>query len=627
MIRLWCLLFITIQISFSGISLIPNASSGTQDQTNLTLKELLVRTKQAAGGNEWDRVRAIRIRWNAREGGLNGVIDEADDLVGVRYRDNSDFGVRSGSYGFNRKLVWAQDSSGLSHVEESSEAREGTINEAYRRSLVYWYPERWPAEVDYKGEKQDSGLSFHVLGITPEGGRPFELWFDETTYLLARIVENTGTGMLKVFLSEYREIEKLKVPFLVRVQLSNGAENAYRVEEFKVDPPLTETYFNVPPPPPPDFVLSGNASSVTVPFRLINNHIYISARVNGEGPYSFVVDTGWGTSSITPEVARSLGLQVRGSQKTMGAGEAVAEMGFTKVKKMQLGGLQLLNQSVVVTSSFDGKTRDAVNNFGGLFGYALFKRFVIRLDFGAGLMTLTLPAQFTHRGLGASVPFKLSKNIPLVRGEIDGVSGDFIVDSGFPGSVTFYGSFITKNNLVTRFHPRFETVTGWGVGGPVRAGVFRAQRFKLGEVSLNDLVVTTERVAIKGSHADPNLAGAIGGELLKRFNVTFDYSRQVMFLEKNRSYGRREIFDRSGMYLNKQSDWFEVIDVVAGGPADQAGIKTGDRIVSIDGKQASRLSAPEVKLKFKEPGRTRVTLIVKRNGSTRKVQLLLRDLV
>jgi predicted aspartyl protease len=567
------------------------------------------------------------IRWNAREGGLNGVIDEADDLVGVRYRDNSDFGVRSGSYGFNRKLVWAQDSSGLSHVEESSEAREGTINEAYRRSLVYWYPERWPAEVDYKGEKQDSGLSFHVLGITPEGGRPFELWFDETTYLLARIVENTGTGMLKVFLSEYREIEKLKVPFLVRVQLSNGAENVYRVEEFKVDPPLTETYFNVPPPPPPDFVLSGNASSVTVPFRLINNHIYISARVNGEGPYSFVVDTGWGTSSITPEVARSLGLQVRGSQKTMGAGEAVAEMGFTKVKKMQLGGLQLLNQSVVVTSSFDGKTRDAVKNFGGLFGYALFKRFVIRLDFGAGLMTLTLPAQFTHRGLRASVPFKLSKNIPLVRGEIDGVSGDFIVDSGFPGSVTFYGSFITKNNLVTRFHPRFETVTGWGVGGPVRAGVFRAQRFKLGEVSLNDLVVTTERVATKGSHADPNLAGAIGGELLKRFNVTFDYSRQVMFLEKNRSYGRREIFDRSGMYLNKQSDWFEVIDVVAGGPADQAGIKTGDRIVSIDGKQASRLSAPEVKLKFKEPGRTRVSLIVKRNGSPRKVQLLLRDLV
>src|SRR5205814_7054034 len=115
---------------------------------------------------------------------------------------------------------------------------------------------------------------------------------------------------------------------------------------------------NLPPPPLPDFFLSRNASSVTVPFKLINNHIYISATVNGEGPYSFVVDTGWGTSSITPEVAGSLGLQVRGSQKTMGAGEAVVEMGFTKVKKMQLGELQLLNQTVVVTSSFDGKTRD-----------------------------------------------------------------------------------------------------------------------------------------------------------------------------------------------------------------------------------------------------------------------------
>jgi predicted metalloprotease with PDZ domain len=45
------------------------------------------------------------------------------------------------------------------------------------------------------------------------------------------------------------------------------------------------------------------------------------------------------------------------------------------------------------------------------------------------------------------------------------------------------------------------------------------------------------------------------------------------------------------MYLKKENDWFEVLDVVAGGPADEAGIKIGDRILSLDGINASRLTS------------------------------------
>ena len=235
MICICRLLFITAQILIVGVLLSPDRWSSTRAQERLTLQELLLRTKEAAGGDALDRVRAIRIRWDAQEGGLNGLVEETDDLAGMRYKDTSDFGVRSGAFGFNGNIVWSQDSSGLSHVEDGSDAREGTVNEAYRRSLVYWYPKRWPAKVEYKGEEQDGGLRFYVLRIVPEKGRPFELWFDPTTYLLSRIIEMTGAGPLKVFFTDYREIENLKVPFLVRVQISNGAENVYRAEEFKVN--------------------------------------------------------------------------------------------------------------------------------------------------------------------------------------------------------------------------------------------------------------------------------------------------------------------------------------------------------------------------------------------------------
>ncbi len=52
-----------------------------------------------------------------------GGVDETDDVVNVRYADSSQFGVRSGAFGFNGKIVWSQDSSGQAQAEESSEAR------------------------------------------------------------------------------------------------------------------------------------------------------------------------------------------------------------------------------------------------------------------------------------------------------------------------------------------------------------------------------------------------------------------------------------------------------------------------------------------------------------------------
>jgi membrane-associated protease RseP (regulator of RpoE activity) len=224
------------------------------------------------------------------------------------------------------------------------------------------------------------------------------------------------------------------------------------------------------------------------------------------------------------------------------------------------------------------------------------------------------------------VPFKLSNTIPLVSAEVDGFAGGFMIDSGFPGSIYLNHSFVVKHDLLNKFNSKFEAITGWGIGGPVRTGVIRAQAFKLGEETMRDLVVTLSLVT-KGSSADPYLAGAIGAELLRRFTVTFDYGRRRMHLERNAHYEEKEIFDRSGMYLVKQAQWFEVIEVIKGGPAAEAGIKPGDRIVSIDGKKATALTMPEVRSKLRGPVNTRITLIIKRDDSTDRKVLVLKDLI
>src|SRR5207253_11182895 len=126
-----------------------------------------------------------------------------------------------------------------------------------------------------------------------------------------------------------------------------------------------DSCFNIPGPPAPESRLRRNANLVTLPMELINNNINVSGWLNCQGPFRFVVDTGWGTTSITPEVANRLRLVVQETQKSMDAGESTAENRFTKVASIRFGDAQLRNQSLLVTSAFDGRARDAVGDFAG----------------------------------------------------------------------------------------------------------------------------------------------------------------------------------------------------------------------------------------------------------------------
>jgi hypothetical protein len=160
--------------------------------------------------------------------------------------------------------------------------------------------------------------------------------------------------------------------------------------------------------------------------------------------------------------------------------------------------------------------------------------------------------------------------------------------------VTILAPFAEKNHLKDHFGTVVPAMTGWGVGGPARGLLARAKVLKLGGVEVNAPVVDLSQQK-KGSFTDPYVAGNVGGGVLKRFNVTFDYGHQRVIFEPNANVARSDTGDRAGVWLNRAADGFEVADVVAGGPAEAAGVKLGDRIAAIDDTPAEKLSLPAVR--------------------------------
>jgi len=67
--------------------------------------------------------------------------------------------------------------------------------------------------------------------------------------------------------------------------------------------------------------------------------------------------------------------------------------------------------------------------------------------------------------------------------------------------------------------------------------------------------------------------------------------------------------------MGQDGEHFTVVDVIAGGPADQAGIKPGDTILAIDGTATSKLVLRDVRESIRRAtvGR-RMTLILESGG-------------
>lgn len=589
--------------------------------------DVLKKARAAAGGKAIDAIRTTHANLTLSTGGLTGTASSVEDNLAGHFVDRFELGPVTGANGFDGTASWSQDASGQVRVDDAEEAKRVAVNESYRRTYSMFTGRR-PAKVEYSGETYDGPTRYDVVRVTPEGGRPFDLWIDAKTHLITRAVEKTGTRLSTIYYSDFRVVQGVKLAHNMRINLGDPKyDTVLTITSITFNEAVEQAQFALPPPPPPDFGFAGGASSVTVPFELINNHIYVDVKLNGRGPYRLLCDTG-GANIVTPELATELGLKTEGELEGAGVGEKSEDIALSKVDKLEIGAAYLDKQVFYVfpLAAF-GRVEGIAAN--GLIGYEVFKRFVVRIDYETSQLTLLDPAAFKYTGAGVRVPFKFKEHIPQVDGEIDGIAGKFDIDTGSRSSIDLMGPFVEKHGLKQKYKPKFEGVTGWGVGGPSRSAITRADVLKLGDVRI-ERPVTEITLQTKGAFTDEYVAGNIGAGVLKRFNLVFDYNGQAIYFERNANDALPDVFDRSGMWINssESNDYFEVLDVIPGGPADRAGIKLGDRIRGVDGTTVDKLTLYGLRRQFKTtaPG-TRVKLQLERAGKPAEAELVLRDMV
>jgi hypothetical protein len=566
---------------------------------------VLAQAKAASGGAAWDALRTQHSKVTILTGAITGSAERWSEFATGRSLLNYTIGPVTGSAGFDGKNAWSQDASGKSQAETGDAAREIAVNAAYRDRLAFWYPERAPGRIAYKERAQADGAWFDVIRITPEGGRPFELWINTETKLIERLVEREAQVTRTELYSDIREVAGVKIPFRVRASRGEGPHDEFvTVELMEFNVPLAGVRFAQPEPPKPDYAFAGGRAEVEVPFELSSGHLFVKVTLNGKGPFRMLFDSA-SSSVLLPKTAAALGI-------APSAGEG--NVGVVRVDRVDVGGVELARQSFATADIGDFLRRvEGMTDIAGVIGFEIMKRLPVKLDYERGRATLYDPAKFRYAGSGVRVPVEVRGQQAAVRGRVDGDAALLLVNTGNRGSLTLSQAFADDHGLRERYGSKVEAVYGASVAGPLRATLARVKTLEIAEVTITE-PVTMLALTDAGALGDRDVAGSVGNGILMRFAVTFDFPGGSLYFDKTANTGKPDAWDRAGMWIERGEKGFEVVHVVAAGPAALAGIRPGDVIVAVDGRPWTGVTLAALRNALAGPPGRKVRLRVQAGG-------------
>src|SRR6185369_12353354 len=175
---------------------------------------------------------------------------------------------------------------------------------------------------------------------------------------------------------------------------------------------------------------------------------------------------------------------------------------------------------------------------------------------------------------------------------------------------------------------------GKGLGGLISGRLARIRSLQMGRYTISNMIA---------SFPDPNSYfdtlrtgrlvyrnGSIGGEVLSRFQVVFDFPREKIYLKPNHTFRKNSFYNMSGITLKATGPSlreFIVVEVRGQSPAFKMGVKVGDKIFSINNTLTSEMDLSEINANFNShPGKKLTMKIIRETEVLDKEIILVNEI-
>lgn len=229
-----------------------------------------------------------------------------------------------------------------------------------------------------------------------------------------------------------------------------------------------------------------------------------------------------------------LGLKLQEQGQIQSTGESVSvKVASTKDVAFRLPGVTFTLQAVTVLA-FENLERCLGHTADGILGLELFSSSVVEIDYKDRLVNIYDAKSYKYSGVGEQLPLKtLSSGLVFVQASVTPssrapITGRFMIDTGFTMSLFLNSPFVQENKLLD--NTQGQDFSNCGIGGEAKAIKDKVGALELGSFKFDNLTTIFSQ-ARSGINAASDVEGLIGGEILSRFKVIFDYTRQRMILE------------------------------------------------------------------------------------------------
>jgi hypothetical protein len=304
------------------------------------------------------------------------------------------------------------------------------------------------------------------------------------------------------------------------------------------------------------FQFEKGVRKVVIPFKLINNLIFIPIKVN-QVELNFLLDSGVEeTILFSMEEKKEVSFFNVEKIALRGLGSETSIEGLKSTNNtLEIKGLHSYNHLlyIVLDQSFNLSSHIGIP-VNGIIGYNFLKSNLVEINYDRKRITVYEDDDKNRSRIVKKyqrVPITVEKSKPYINSSIVIDSTEIItkllVDIGNSDAIWLFENKEKSINIPVK---NFEDYLGKGFSGDVEGKRAQIKKFTFSTFEFkNPIVAFPDYTSIKNVRMVKDRAGSVGAEIIKRFNWVFDYSNQQLFLKKNSNYRTPFNYNKSGIEI------------------------------------------------------------------------------
>lgn len=337
---------------------------------------------------------------------------------------------------------------------------------------------------------------------------------------------------------------------------------------------------------------------------------------------NFVLDTGSGGISLDSATVIELNLEKKPTNRLIRGIAGIRQVEFTYGHSLHMPGISIRNLDFHINdyellSSVYGMKID------GIIGYSVLRRYVFKINYDDYTIEILTPGSISYPRGGYVLKPQFS-TLPLQEGQMEdsrSIMQRFIFDTGAGLSLILSREFVEDSSVLLKNRRMYQTIAE-GLGGKKNMVLTLIKSFKIGPYKFRQIPTYIFDDEYNVTQY-PSLAGIIGNDMLRKFNIIINYPEQNIFLKPNTHFNEPFDYAYSGLGIYLVQGEIKVLEVMQDSPAARAGFKEGDILFAVDRNFSKSIQVYKSMLQI--PGQA-LKVVVFREGRPVELKLLVHDI-